>query len=89
MPRISSGVQIRNGMIFINKMLNGKYHRFSTGLESNKNNLRYVRKNIMQIIADKERQDNVSGADFREKMRAQKNVKKIDFSRIVWYNSYS
>lgn len=82
MPRISSGVQIRNGMIFINKMLNGKYHRFSTGLESNKNNLRYVRKNIMQIIADKERetQDNVSGADFREKMRAQKNVKKIDFS---------
>ena len=80
MPRISSGVQIRNGMIFINKMLNGKYHRFSTGLESNKNNLRYVRKNIMQIIADKERQDNVSGANFREKMRAQKNVKKIDFS---------
>lgn len=80
MPRISSGVQIRNGMIFINKMLNGKYHRFSTGLESNKNNLRYVRKNIMQIIADKERQDNVSGADFREKMRTQKNVKKIDFS---------
>lgn len=80
MPRISSGVQIRNGMIFINKMLNGKYHRFSTGLESNKNNLRYVRKNIMQIIADKEREDNVSGANFREKMRAQKNVKKIDFS---------
>lgn len=80
MPRISSGVQIRNGMIFINKMLNGKYHRFSTGLESNKNNLRYVRKNIMQIIAYKERQDNVSGANFREKMRAQKNVKKIDFS---------
>ena len=80
MPRISSGVQIRNGMIFINKMLNGKYHRFSTGLESNKNNLRYVRKNIMQIIADKERQDNVSGANFREKMRTQKNVKKIDFS---------
>lgn len=82
MPKISSGVQIRNGMIFINKMLNGKYHRFSTGLESSKNNLRYVRKNIMQIIADKERdtQDNVSGADFREKMRAQKNVKKIDFS---------
>ena len=80
MPRISSGVQIRNGMIFINKMLNGKYHRFSTGLESNKNNLRYVRKNIMQIIADKERQDNVSGANFREKMRTQKNVKKIYFS---------
>lgn len=82
MPRISSGVQIRNGIIFINKMLNGKYHRFSTGLESNKNNLRYVRKNIMQIIADKERetQDNVSGANFREKMRTQKNAKKIDFS---------
>ena len=33
----------------------------------------------MQIIADKERQDNVSGANFREKMRTQKNVKKIDF----------
>ena len=65
MPRISSGVQIRNGMIFINKMLNGKYHRFSTGLESNKNNLRYVRKNIMQIIAKNKKNDNQMRAHFK------------------------
>lgn len=84
MPKISDGVQIRNGVIFVNKMLNGKYHRFSTGLESNRNNLRYVRKNIMQIIADKERetQENVSGADFREKMRLQKNEKKNAANQI-------
>ena len=75
MPKISDGVQIRNGIIFINKMLNGKYHRFSTGLKSNKNNLHYVRKNIMQIIADKEKETHKSGADFREKMRLKKNKK--------------
>lgn len=70
-------MQIKNRVIFINKMINGKYHRFSTGLESNRNNLRYVRKNIKQIIAYKERetQKNVSSADFRKKMRLQKNKK--------------
>ena len=78
MPKISDGVQIKNRVIFINKMINGKYHRFSTGLEYNRNNLRYVRKNIKQIIAYKERetQKNVSSADFRKKCVCKK-IKRI------------